>query len=498
MTQQNILELAKQGDTNAINTLVSQWLNLPSITAKTSLKQDCLQIMLESVKVSEQQSLVTLIHNGLINLGIQSVEKVKIYGREIGEDFPDWQQELELKIQSSSPLSKSQANVDIVSSNAITTTTDSQLSLQKPSFLGSFLGAVSGTAGAVGNAAVQAGQAVAGAAVGIGGAVGGAALQATEVAGQALAIVGNNPPLQLAIKSLNKDWLNLLIQQVDVVKAEAYVRKLQQEHPNEQPAQIAHHLMLEKAVLAGTSGFTTSAVPGQAAPMFVVDLAYTAGLSVELVYQIAAAYGMDLKDSKRQGEAVAIFGLGVGGKTAIKAGLGLLRIVPVAGAVIGASSNAVMIYALGHAACQFYQAKQSPLTLEATLVNAQVESEKYIEAAISQEKIMDQILVYIVLAGNPDKSWKDILPELQAANLSPASIDAIAANIKSLPSLKTLLEQINSDFAVSLLAQCQRIANLDGVVTPAEAKVIDSINKKLNCDLVAIKPTFRPLNWHMR
>jgi uncharacterized protein (DUF2236 family) len=100
---------------------------------------------------------------------------------------------------------------------------------------------------------------------------------------------------------------------------------------------------------------------------------------------------------------------------------------------------------------------------------------------------MDQILVHIVLAGNPDKSWEDILPELEIANLSPESIEAIAANIKSPPSLETLLEQVNSDFAVPLLAQCQKIANLDGVITPAEAKVIHSINKKLSCDLAAIK-----------
>ncbi|WP_228038524.1 hypothetical protein [Nostoc sp. LEGE 12450] len=100
---------------------------------------------------------------------------------------------------------------------------------------------------------------------------------------------------------------------------------------------------------------------------------------------------------------------------------------------------------------------------------------------------MDQILVHIVLAGNPDKSWKDILLELQAANLSPASIDAITGNIKSLPSLETLLEQLNIDFAVPLLAQCQKIAHLDGVITPAEAKAIDSINKKFNYDLAAIK-----------
>jgi hypothetical protein len=42
MSEPNILELAQQGDTNAINTLITQWLKLPSITAKTSLKQDYL------------------------------------------------------------------------------------------------------------------------------------------------------------------------------------------------------------------------------------------------------------------------------------------------------------------------------------------------------------------------------------------------------------------------------------------------------------------------
>ncbi|MEH2316872.1 hypothetical protein [Nostoc sp.] len=510
MTQENILELAKQGDTNAINTLVSQWLNLPIITPKTSFKQNCLQIMLESIEVPVQKLLVPVICDGLINLGIESFKNVKIYGRVTGEDFPDWQQEIELQALVNSDVLTPQTEIEVESSIAITKNKkDNKLTVKKQSFLESLFGAIAETAevvggaavqagqaatgaaisisGTIGGAAVHAGQAVAGAAVDIGGAIGGAAFQGTQIVGQALTIVGNNPQLQVAIKSLNKDWLNPLIEQVDLVKAEASVRKLQKEHPNEQPAEIAHYIMLEKSVLAGTTGFASSLVPGQAAAMFVVDWAATSALSVELVYQIAAAYGMDLNDSDRRAEAVAIFALGLGGKTAIKAGLGLLRNLPVAGAVIGASSNAVMIYALGYAACQFYEAKQNPLTLEATLIDAQLESGKFLEAAIFQEKIMDQILVHIVLAGNPDKSWEDILPELQAANLSPASIEAIAANIKSPPSLETLLEQVNSDFAVPLLAQCQRIADLDGVITPAEAKIIDSINKKLNCDLAAIK-----------
>ena len=506
MVQSNTIELAKSGDINAINDLVNQWLNSSSMIIKTTLKQDCLQIILESATVPEQEPIISLLRDGLLNLSIQSVKKVKIYARETGEDFPDWQQELELN-------------------NTLTVQkTESQLSTEQPSFFNSFFGAIAGTAeavasaaigvggavggaamgvggavgsaaigvggavggaamgvgGAVGSAAIGVGGAVGSAAMGVGGAVGGAAIQATQVVGQALAIVGNNPILQKAIKSLNQDWLNPLIDKVDVVKAQAAVRKLQQEYPNEKPPEIAHHLMLEKSVFAGTTGLASSLAPGQAAAMFAVDYAATAALSAELVYQIAAAYGMDLQDSKRKAEVVTIFGLGLGGKTAIQAGLGLLRNIPVAGAVIGASSNAVMIYGLGYAACQFYEAKQNPLTLEETLVDVQKESEKYLEVAISQTKIMDQILVHIVLAGNPNKSWEDILPELKAANLSPASLDEIAAHIKSPPSLGKLLEQLNSDFAVALLAQCEKIANLDGVITSEETQVIQAIRKKFN------------------
>ncbi len=147
--------------------------------------------------------------------------------------------------------------------------------------------------------------------------------------------------------------------------------------------------------------------------MFAVDWVATAALSAELVYQIAAAYGLNLKAPERKGEVLAIFGLALGGRTAIKAGLGLLRNVPVAGAVIGASSNAVMIYALGYAACQFYEAKQKRLILEAAIVDTQVESEKYLEAALAQEVIIDQVLVHVIMASNPGKTWSEILPEIE-------------------------------------------------------------------------------------
>jgi len=58
-------------------------------------------------------------------------------------------------------------------------------------------------------------------------------------------------------------------------------------------------------------------------------------------------------------------------------------------------------------------------------------------------------------------------------NLSPTSLKAIANNIKSPQPLDTLLNQLNRDFAVPLLALCYRIAKLDGKTTPVEARVIE-------------------------
>jgi predicted transglutaminase-like cysteine proteinase len=49
-----------------------------------------------------------------------------------------------------------------------------------------------------------------------------------------------------------------------------------------------------------------------------------------------------------------------------------------------------------------------------------------------------------------------------------------------------LLEQINSDFAIPLLAQCQKLAELDGIITPEEAKVMETINQKFNQEIQSL------------
>lgn len=365
-------------------------------------------------------------------------------------------------------------------------------------------GTVAGAAGNVGGAIVSAGSAVGGVAGSVGSAVGGAAVatagavggavgaftqtvggavvdgisSATSTAGNVIDFAENSPLLQKAAQAFNADWLLKVLNQVDVIASATEVERLKQQYPNESNYQIAQRIIGQKAVGAGLSGFGTSIVPGSAAALFAGDLIATTLLQAEMVYQIACAYGMDLNDPTRKGEVVAVFGLAFGGKMAIKAGLGLLRNIPVAGAVIAASSNAVMIYTLGQASCAFYDAKLNPVNFEEKLVDIQKDSEERLKSAIPQEQIIDQILVHVILAGNQGRSKENVLADLKAANLRPESIEAIAEYMNAPLPLEVLLKDIRPEYALSLFAQCQKFAMLDGIMTPEEAQVIEMIHQK--------------------
>ncbi|MEH2119180.1 YcjF family protein [Nostoc sp.] len=310
--------------------------------------------------------------------------------------------------------------------------------------------------------------------------------QTTQTSGEVVNRLSENWLIRKLSGVLNLNWLISDTNLVDLEKAEVAVNKLKKQYPNESPSQIAHRIMVEKATQAGTVGLATSILPGIAVALLAIDLTATTKLQSEMLYQIASVYGLDLKNPARKGEILAIFGLALGGSRLLKAaGLGLLRNVPLAGAAIAASSNATMIYSLGYAACRFYEAKLDESTsLESpqTLATLKAESEKYLESAIAQEAVMDQILVHMILASHPDKTWKEILPELQAINLSHNSLDTIAQNIKSLKSFDILLNQLNRDFAIPLLAQCYKIAQLDNQITPIEQHIITAIANKFEID----------------
>lgn len=314
--------------------------------------------------------------------------------------------------------------------------------------------------------------------------------QTTQGAGHAVNFIGNNWLTRRLSGVFRLDWLVGVADRVDLNQAAADVRELQQKHPHDTPSQIAHRLMVQKAAFAGGTGLVTSLVPGAALALLAVDLAATTSLQAEMVYQIAAAYGLDLKAPARKGEVLAIFGLALGGSRALKAGLGLMRNVPMAGVIIGASTNATMTYALGYAACRFYEAKQQESTsmpAAETLEALTQESDQYLEVAIAQQAVMDQIMVHMIVASYPNQDWEQILPNLAALQLSPASLEAIAANLKSPKPLQEFLDQLNRDYAVPLLALCYRISLIDQERSPAETAVLEAISNKFGIKLENIK-----------
>ncbi|MDZ8108923.1 MAG: hypothetical protein RM338_25320 [Nostoc sp. DedQUE12a] len=98
MTLLNILELAKQGDVEAIASLMNRHLLPKGIAAKVAFKDDYLEVTLESAQVPDRETWVAFIRRGLTNLAAASVQKVKIYGQHIDQEFPAWTQEFDLDL----------------------------------------------------------------------------------------------------------------------------------------------------------------------------------------------------------------------------------------------------------------------------------------------------------------------------------------------------------------------------------------------------------------
>jgi uncharacterized protein (DUF697 family) len=506
--QQKLIELAQQGNPKVIAALLNKHLKSKGIIAKVDLKENCLQLMFEATKIPPQDILVEWIKNFTLQLDETAVKQVKMYGKKSGDDFPQWQQDFEL------PLEINTVEHD---SNSIVKAEDSNL--QKNPFLSSIWGSVTDLTEKAGKTANFASQSVTKVTVkatetvtqvttqthqvvgntastvtqnivkttnnvsknlvetasNTGKTVSYAAIQTTDKVGSVMSWVHQSPLLKSLTSDIIVDWLIDIINQVDIVKAETEVQQLQAKYPDETPHQISHRIILKKALYVGGTGIVTSLIPGVATALITVDIAATTAIQAEMVYQIACAYGFDLNSPTRKGEIVAVFGLALGGTQAVKAGIGLLKNLPVAGAVISGSTNAVMLYGLGYAACKFYQSQLEPVKMEAYLETAESEIQHYLTAATDQQVLMDQILVHVILAGNPEKTWQQILPELEVANISQTSLTVIEQNIKNPPTLETLIQQLNQDFAVILLAQCQKIAEADGIITPEEQSMIETI-----------------------
>lgn len=102
MEQSNLLELAKQGEPNAIAALMNAVLSPKGITARAGMDEDCLCIYLESQKPLNQETLVAFIQKGLLELGHDSIRSVRAQGKRIGEEDVAWTREFALRTEPAS------------------------------------------------------------------------------------------------------------------------------------------------------------------------------------------------------------------------------------------------------------------------------------------------------------------------------------------------------------------------------------------------------------
>lgn len=298
----------------------------------------------------------------------------------------------------------------------------------------------------------------------------------TASTGQTLEWIASNPILKAADNTIGLDWLMSFLGKVDVAQVEQTVSKLRLQYPDEAPSQIAHRLIIQKAWVGGRLGLLTNIIPPIAALFLGVELIATTRLQTEMVYEIAAAYGLDLSDPTRRGEVLAIFGLSLGADL-VKSGLSVVEIIPGIGAVVGASTNAAMLYVLGQTACRFYEGKTS----HQEVASMQQETDADWQIAFNQSKIMDRVLIHMVQVSYPQQDWKEILPTIK--NISPSSVKTIALNMDQPQNLSVLLEQLLPEFAPLTLNRCYEIAKSNGEVTLEEQEVLSQIAIKFDLDM---------------
>ncbi|PSB26533.1 type IV pilin-like G/H family protein [Stenomitos frigidus] len=90
MTQPNLLELAKQGEPEAIATLINLTLEPKGVVAKAAIEDDCLYVFLSSARVLNAKTLVAFIQRGILRLEVPSIQQVQVYGQRFEDDQPLW------------------------------------------------------------------------------------------------------------------------------------------------------------------------------------------------------------------------------------------------------------------------------------------------------------------------------------------------------------------------------------------------------------------------
>lgn len=99
MNQPTLLEKARQGDDEAIASVLNYLLKDRNITAQVAIKGNRLLILLKSAPVPEQESSVAVVNKLMKQLSVESINSVEVYGKEIGQKSTAWSESLDLTVK---------------------------------------------------------------------------------------------------------------------------------------------------------------------------------------------------------------------------------------------------------------------------------------------------------------------------------------------------------------------------------------------------------------
>ena len=218
------------------------------------------------------------------------------------------------------------------------------------------------------------------------------------------------------------NWIDSSLVKLDRDEAKNTVNKLKLNHKNRKPYYVAHTLIIQKSFKAATLDLAGSIlhpeiISGLAddklqnipysehiisiltkyiiSHLKNVEIKNITQLCVEMVYQIAVIYNKEWQEAEQEKEILSVFGLALIGEKALET-LTLSRCGNIKGMAFSASVKALMIFAIGNAACVYYNNYNLVLSGELEkLVNLsknyldkitnQSEAEEFIEQEIKYE-----------------------------------------------------------------------------------------------------------------
>ncbi|BAZ34062.1 NERD domain protein (plasmid) [Cylindrospermum sp. NIES-4074] len=93
----NTLKLAKQGDSQAIATLMSKALQPKGIMVQVSIKNEIITVVAESTEVLDQSFFVDYVRKAIKKLKLPAIKRLYIWGQVTGNKNPVWRQTINLQ-----------------------------------------------------------------------------------------------------------------------------------------------------------------------------------------------------------------------------------------------------------------------------------------------------------------------------------------------------------------------------------------------------------------